>query len=75
LQDQSLLEKIQHLDSVAKHYNCTMSQLALGWALRRPEVTSCIVGASRPSQLEENAKASGMKLTPEDISKIDQILS
>ena len=74
IQNQPLLEKVQHLGTIAAANNCTMSQLALAWALRRPEVTSCIVGASRPSQLEENAKASGLKLSPSDISKIDEIL-
>lgn len=75
LADQTLLKKVQHLESVAKHCNCTMSQLALAWALRRGEVTSCIVGASRPSQLEENAKASGLKLSMEDVAKMEEILA
>jgi len=75
LNDQTLLEKIQHLESVAKENSCTMSQLALAWALRRPEVTSCIIGASRPAQVEENVKASGMKLLPADVAKIDEILA
>jgi aryl-alcohol dehydrogenase-like predicted oxidoreductase len=75
ISDQSLLEKIQHLDGIATANNCTMSQLALAWALRRSEVTSCIVGASRPSQLEENAKASGIKLPDAVVAKIDEILA
>jgi aryl-alcohol dehydrogenase-like predicted oxidoreductase len=75
LQNQPLLEKVQHLSSVAKDNNCTMSQLALAWALRRSEVTSCIIGASRPSQLEENVKACGLKLTGADVAKIDEILN
>lgn len=75
LQNQPLLEKIQHLASVAEIHNCTMSQLTLAWALRRPEVTSCIIGASRPGQLIENAKASGLKLRAAEIAQIDEILS
>ena len=51
-----------------------MSQLALAWALRRREVTSCIIGASRPSQLIENVKASGLKLASEIIDEIDATL-
>jgi voltage-dependent potassium channel beta subunit len=74
LQNQPLLEKVQHLASVAEAHACTMSQLALAWVLRRSEVTSCIVGATRPSQLIENAKASGMKLRGSDIAQIDDIL-
>jgi voltage-dependent potassium channel beta subunit len=75
LQNQPLLEKIQHLAAVAEGYSCTMSQLALAWTLRRSEVTSCIVGASRPQQLIENAKASGMKLRAAEIAQIDDILT
>jgi voltage-dependent potassium channel beta subunit len=74
LENQPLLEKIQHLATVAEHHSCTMSQLALAWVLRRNEVTSCIVGASKPQQLIENAGASGMKLPPADIAQIDDIL-
>jgi aryl-alcohol dehydrogenase-like predicted oxidoreductase len=75
ISDQALLEKIQHLDGIAKANNCTMSQLALAWALRRSEVTTCIVGASRPAQLEENAKASGIKLSAAAVGKMDEILA
>jgi aryl-alcohol dehydrogenase-like predicted oxidoreductase len=75
ISDQALLEKIQHLEGIAKANNCTMSQLALAWALRRSEVTTCIVGASRPAQLEENAKASGIKLTDAVVAKVDEILA
>jgi aryl-alcohol dehydrogenase-like predicted oxidoreductase len=52
-----------------------MSQLALAWVLRRPEVTSCIVGASKPKQIEENAEASGIKLGEDDVRRIDEILT
>jgi aryl-alcohol dehydrogenase-like predicted oxidoreductase len=52
-----------------------MAQLALAWILRRPEVTSCIVGATKPAQLEDNAKASGVKLSDDTIRRIDEILA
>jgi aryl-alcohol dehydrogenase-like predicted oxidoreductase len=52
-----------------------MSQLALAWVLRRPEVTSCIIGASKPRQLEENAEASGIKLSEEDARRIEEVLA
>ena len=52
-----------------------MTQLALAWILRRPEVTSCIVGATRPEQLEQNAAASGVKLPDDTFRRIDEILS
>jgi aryl-alcohol dehydrogenase-like predicted oxidoreductase len=75
LQNQPLLEKVQHLATVAEIHACTMSQLALAWVLRRHEVTSCIVGATKPHQLIENAKASGMKLRAADVAQIDDILT
>jgi aryl-alcohol dehydrogenase-like predicted oxidoreductase len=73
--DESLLKKVQRLAPLAAENGCTMSQLALAWALRRPEMTSCIIGASRPAQVEENAKASGLKLSQETIGKIEEYLS
>ena len=70
-----LLEKVQKLEAVAKEVGCAMSQLALAWILRRPEVTSCIIGATRPAQVEENAAASGIKLSTEIIGRIEEILA
>jgi aryl-alcohol dehydrogenase-like predicted oxidoreductase len=75
LSDEKLLQKVQRLAPIAAANNLMMSQLALAWVLRRPEVTSCIVGASKPRQLEENAKASGIKLSDQDVAKINDILS
>ena len=75
LDDRELLERVQNLESVAQDQGCTMAQLALAWALRRPEVTSLIVGASKPEQLRENAEASGIELDEETISTIDNLLS
>lgn len=75
VEDPELLAKVQRLAPLAEEHNCTMSQLALAWVLRRPEVTTCIVGASRPRQIEENAEASGIKLSEEDTRRIDEILS
>lgn len=69
-----LLAKVQKLEPLARAENLSMSQLALAWILRRPEVTSCIVGATKPAQLEENAKAAGIKLTDDTIRRIDEIL-
>jgi aryl-alcohol dehydrogenase-like predicted oxidoreductase len=50
-----------------------MAQLALAWILRRPEVSSVIIGASRPSQVEENAAASGKTLSAETLAEIDAL--
>ena len=48
--------------------------LALAWILRRPEVSSCIVGASRAEQIDETAKASGIKLSEESLARIQSVL-
>ncbi len=74
VQDQELLSRVQKLVPIAENLKLTMSQLALAWILNRAEVTSCIVGASRPAQLEENAAASGVKLAPAVINQINEIL-
>ncbi len=75
LQNDQLLIKVQRLKSVADENNCTMSQLALAWVLRRSEVTSCIIGATRPQQLEENAQASGLRLAEQAVRRIDEIMA
>jgi aryl-alcohol dehydrogenase-like predicted oxidoreductase len=51
-----------------------MSQLALAWVLRQDNVSSAIIGASRPEQVEDNAGASGVTLSPDAIGEIDRIL-
>ena len=51
-----------------------MTEMALAWVLRRPELASAIVGASRPEQVYANAKASGIELTPDTLTAIDEAL-
>jgi aryl-alcohol dehydrogenase-like predicted oxidoreductase len=75
VQNAALLEKVQRLAPIAAEQHCTMSQLALAWILRRPEITSCIVGASKPRQLEENAEASGIKLSEDDARRMEEVLA
>jgi voltage-dependent potassium channel beta subunit len=74
ISDQKLLERVQRLVPLAKEAGLSMSQLALAWVLRRPEVSSAIIGASRPEQVEENAKASGVKLSDEAIKRVDELM-
>jgi aryl-alcohol dehydrogenase-like predicted oxidoreductase len=73
--DQALLGKVQALRRIAEAKGLTMSQLALAWVLRRPEVTSCIIGASRPEQLRENAAASGVTLSDADAAAFEAALA
>jgi aryl-alcohol dehydrogenase-like predicted oxidoreductase len=70
-----LLKKVQRLIPIAQERKLTMSQMGLAWVLRRKEVTSCIIGASKVSQLDENVVASGLKLPEETVRRIDEILA
>jgi aryl-alcohol dehydrogenase-like predicted oxidoreductase len=73
--DDRVLAGVQKLVPIARELGLTLPQLALAWVLRRPEVSSAIIGASRPEQVSENAKASGVKLAPETVARIEQALA
>ncbi len=68
------LEMLDQLKPIAENNDKTLAQLAIAWVLRRPEVTSAIVGARRPSQIEETAGAGDWELTEGEIADIDKIL-
>jgi voltage-dependent potassium channel beta subunit len=67
------LARVEALGPIAAELGVSMPQLALAWCLRQPGVSSAIVGATRVSQLEENAKASELELSAEVEARIDQI--
>jgi aryl-alcohol dehydrogenase-like predicted oxidoreductase len=69
-----LLDKVEEMRKIAEEMGISLSQLALAWILRQPNVASTIIGASRPSQVEENVKASGIKLTGEVLEKIEELV-
>lgn len=69
------IAKVRELSTVASELDLTVGQLALAWILRQPNVASALVGASRPEQIIENAKASGVKLSQEVIDRIETILT
>jgi aryl-alcohol dehydrogenase-like predicted oxidoreductase len=56
---------------VAEEAGLTMPQLAVAWVLQNPNVATAIIGASRPEQIADTAAASGVKLEPETMKKID----
>jgi aryl-alcohol dehydrogenase-like predicted oxidoreductase len=66
--------KVEKLDLIAREMGVTVGQLALAWILRQPNVSSALVGASRPSQVEENTQASGLTLSEEILTRIEEIL-
>jgi voltage-dependent potassium channel beta subunit len=68
-----VLEKVQQLTGVANELGITTAQLALAWCLRRPELSSVIIGATKKEQIKENAQASGIKLDDATLKKIESI--
>jgi aryl-alcohol dehydrogenase-like predicted oxidoreductase len=56
---------------VAEEAGLTMPQLAVAWVLQNPNVASAIIGASRPEQIADTVSASGVRLEPETMKKID----
>lgn len=72
---QNELPKIQAVAKLAQARDLTLSQFALAWLLHQPAMTAPIIGATRPEQVRENAKASGVKLSADELAKIEAILS
>jgi len=66
-------EIVHILEQVGAKYQKTIAQTALNWLLRKPAVSSVIIGARNLEQLSENAGASGWKLQDEDIALLDEI--
>lgn len=69
-----ILVAVQNLKPIAADHDLTTSQLALAWALQNENVSSAIMGATKPAQVRENVKASGVKLSQEVMAAIDKIL-
>ena len=69
-----VLEAVQKLQPVADSVGLTMSQLAIAWVLQNDNVSSAIMGATKPSQVKENVKASGVKLDASVMQAIDSAL-
>ena len=69
-------KRIVALNNVAANRGITLAQLALLWVMRRPEMTSVLIGASKPDQIKENAAVAFLPpLTDEEVTKIDNILA
>jgi aryl-alcohol dehydrogenase-like predicted oxidoreductase len=68
------LEAVQRLVPIAEGAGLSLTEMALAWVLRRPEVASAIVGASRPEQVYNNARAAGVELTRDVLTAIDDAL-
>ncbi|AKJ01141.1 aryl-alcohol dehydrogenase-like predicted oxidoreductase [Archangium gephyra] len=69
-----VLTRVQQLKPVADGVGLSLAQLAVAWVLQNPNVSSAIIGASRPDQVKENVKAAGVKLSGDVMKKIDELL-
>ena len=69
-----VLSSVQKLRPIAQGLGLSMAQLALAWVLREENVASAIIGATRPEQVEDNAGASGVRLSRETLNAIDEAL-
>ncbi|MER6172107.1 aldo/keto reductase family protein [Streptosporangium sp. NPDC001681] len=69
-----VLTRVQRLEPIAADLGLSMAQLAVAWVLQNPNVSSAIVGASRPEQVRDNVRASGVRLDAEVLKKIDDVL-
>lgn len=70
------INKVQHLESIARQLQCSMAQLAIAWCLKNPNVSTVILGASKVAQLEENLKALDVYTRMDDsiMQQIEEVL-
>jgi aryl-alcohol dehydrogenase-like predicted oxidoreductase len=74
LEQTETLERVQQLRPVADELGLTMAQLAVAWVLQNDNVAAAIIGASRPEQVAENVKASGVEIPAELLARVDEVL-
>lgn len=73
--NEDVFNKVDQLEGIAKDLDLKLSELALAWVLRQPNVSSALIGASKPEQVEMNVKASGVKIPADVQEQIDNILT
>jgi aryl-alcohol dehydrogenase-like predicted oxidoreductase len=69
-----VLTRVQALRPIAESLELSLAQLAVAWVLQNDNVASALIGASRPEQVAENVKASGVKIPAEAMARIDEAL-
>ena len=72
--NETVLTRVQGLRPIAEELGLTMAQLAVAWVLQNRNVAAALVGASRPEQVAENVKASGVVIPAELMARIDEVL-
>ena len=74
LMQPDVLRAVQQIKPIAAESGLTLPQFALAWVLREPNVASAIIGASRPEQVHENAKASGATVDPQLFARAEALI-
>ncbi|MFC6085431.1 aldo/keto reductase family protein [Sphaerisporangium aureirubrum] len=69
-----VLSAVGGLTPIAADLGLSMAQLAVAWVLQNPNVSSAIIGASKPEQVRDNVKAAGVKLDADVMARIDEVL-
>ena len=69
------LAAVQGLRPIADDLGLPMASLALAWVLQNDNVSAAIIGATKPQQVEENVKASGVRLDDATMSRVDDVLA
>jgi len=69
------IQKVQQLNAIAETRGQSLAQMAIAWTLHNPAVTTCLIGASRPAQIEDSVAAlNNLTFSAEEIAKIDAII-
>ena len=69
-----VLTAVQELRPIADDLGLSMAQLALAWVLTQPGISAAIIGATRPEQVIDNVRASGLTLDAATCTRIDDVL-
>lgn len=67
-------EKVSEIAPIAEELEIPLNQFAIAWTLQKPEISSIIIGASKPEHVKSNAGASGLEFSQETLEKIEEVL-
>ncbi|MGG1551896.1 aldo/keto reductase family protein [Paenibacillus ferrarius] len=70
----AVLSTVQDLSQLAQNLGISVAQLAIAWVLRQPGVSTALIGATKPEQIEENIKAIDVELNADTLAQIEEIL-
>ena len=67
------LDQVDRLQQVADRLGHSLAELAIAWLVAQPDVTSVLIGASRPSQVHSNAAAAQWRMTQAEVAEVDRV--